>query len=513
MTDVAKPPTPGPTGGNGGTSTVAAVEGDIAGATTLKRNTLTLPEVLAQSVANAAPSAAMALLPLLVFLNAGNGSWLAFVIAVILMTCVGYCASQFAKRMNSAGGFYVWVTQALGPGAGHAAGWALQLGYIATGMATVFGFGIFGGDLLHRIIPAIDASNPVTLIVLFAVDTLLAVSVAIYDINLSARTSLTLEAISITAIVILCISIFVVRGPVDTAQFTFKGVVPGGVVIGIVLAIFAFVGFESAGSLGMEAKNPYKSVGRAIVGSAIFVGTFYVVVSYAQTLGFQPTNGGYAKSSSPMPDLAALIGAPVLAIVISAGITISVFACTLACINASARVALTMAHDGMGVPALTRTHAVRKTPNVAIWTVATPMLALPVLAILFKQSPVDGTGWTGTLATFGFMLAYALVSIGAPIYLRRINQPNPLVWVLGIVGLVSMIVVFYASWLPTTLNFILPFPPLTGLYVWLPYMWMAWTAIGLIWYFIVRAQSPHITQRVGGRFETEEKYKAARLES
>ena len=88
MTEVNRAPAPG---------------SGIAGETTLKRNTLTLPEVLAQSVANAAPSAAMALLPLLVFLNAGNGSWVAFVIAVVLMVCVGYCASQFAKRMNSAG--------------------------------------------------------------------------------------------------------------------------------------------------------------------------------------------------------------------------------------------------------------------------------------------------------------------------------------------------------------------------------------------------------------------------
>src|SRR5439155_15173093 len=98
--------------------------------------------------------------------------------------------------MNSAGGFYVWVTQALGPGAGHAAGWALQLGYIATGVATVFGFGIFGGDLLHRILGDVfDPLNPVLLVVLFAVDTLLAIGVAVYDINLSARTTLTLETI------------------------------------------------------------------------------------------------------------------------------------------------------------------------------------------------------------------------------------------------------------------------------------------------------------------------------
>jgi amino acid transporter len=103
---------------------------------------LSLPEVLAQSVANMAPSAAMALLPLLVFLNAGNGSWLSFVIALVLMLLVGFCITQFAKRTNASGSFYSWVRGSLGVGAGHTAGSALLLGYIATGMATVLGFGI-----------------------------------------------------------------------------------------------------------------------------------------------------------------------------------------------------------------------------------------------------------------------------------------------------------------------------------------------------------------------------------
>src|SRR5207237_8931473 len=108
-----------------------------------------LPEGMAQSVANMSPTGAMALLPLLVFLSAGNGSWISFLIAVVLMVCVGYCAAQFSRRATSAGSFYVWVTRGLGPGAGHTAGWALQLGYVATGVATILAFGIFGLDLLH----------------------------------------------------------------------------------------------------------------------------------------------------------------------------------------------------------------------------------------------------------------------------------------------------------------------------------------------------------------------------
>src|SRR5690348_17391819 len=82
--------------------------------TTLKAKVLSTPEVLAQSVANMAPSAAMALLPLFVFFSAGNALWLSFALGLLVMLMVGYCAAQFGKRINSAGSFYVWVTRALG---------------------------------------------------------------------------------------------------------------------------------------------------------------------------------------------------------------------------------------------------------------------------------------------------------------------------------------------------------------------------------------------------------------
>jgi amino acid transporter len=298
-----------------------------------------------------------------------------------------------------------------------------------------------------------------------------------------------------------------VRGPIDVKQFTFEGVVPGGMVVGVVLAIFAFVGFESAGSLGMEARNPYKNIGRAILWSAIAVGIFYVVVVYSQTAGFQPTNGGFAKSEAPMPDLAALLGYNWLAIIISGGITISALACTLACVNASARIALTMAHDGIGVRALQRTHRTHKTPVPAIVTVAVPMLLVPVIFVSLGQSPVDGTGWVGTLATFGFMLGYALVALAAPIFLRRLNITAVGVWITGIVGFLAMIIVFYANWLPQTIRIPgIKFPDLEGVYVWLPYVFFAWVAAGLVWYGIVRYRSPHIAEALGSRYEKPEEH-------
>src|SRR6185437_8515561 len=125
-----------------GGAMATTAETELGTDTTLKAKVLSTPEVLAQSVANMAPSAAMALLPLFVFFSAGNALWLSFALGLLVMLMVGYCAAQFGKRINSAGSFYVWVTRSLGPGAGHAAGWGLVLGYLFTGMACVLGFEI-----------------------------------------------------------------------------------------------------------------------------------------------------------------------------------------------------------------------------------------------------------------------------------------------------------------------------------------------------------------------------------
>jgi len=422
---------------------------------------------------------------------------------VILMVCVGYCAAQFSRRATSAGSFYVWVTRGLVPGAGHTAGGALQLGYVATGVATILGFGIFGADFLNRVSGgAIAADNRWVLTVLFLVDFFVPLAVAIMDMRLSARTSLTMEAISVSLILILCVAIWVHKGGIiDSAQWSLKGATVGGVVVGVVLAIFAFVGFESAGSLGMEARNPYRTIGQAILSSAFVVGLFYIVVSYSQIFGFEGTKSGFAKSAAPLPDLAGIAGLAWLAPIMDIAIAISLFACTLACINASARIAFTMAHDGMGLPSLTRAHDTHRTPHIAIWVVSVPMVVVSIIPVLGGGNAVELTGWVGTVATFGFMLAYALVSLAAPVFLGRLGVSNPLAVVLGAIGLLSMVFVFWANWLPQ----LIPggaFPALTGAFVWLPYVFLAWTVIGLVWYFVVRAQRPHIASKLGSRFES-----------
>ncbi|MBO0801606.1 MAG: APC family permease [Nocardiopsaceae bacterium] len=457
--------------------------------TALKEKVLSTPEVLAQSVANMAPSAAMALLPLLVFMSAGNALWLSFVLGLAVLLIVGYCAAQFATRINSAGSFYVWVTRALGPGAGSAAGWGLVLGYLFTGIATVIGFEIYADNFLTGF-GISSPDNHVVRTILYLVGGLGPAVMSVMDIRISQRTAFILETVSVGIILILCVATWVHNGTVlDTDELSLKGFAPGGMVVGIVLAIFAFVGFESAGALGQEARNPARSVPRAILWSCGVVGLFYLIVSYTQLAGFG--DGGFGKATAPLPQLASVAGLGWLGHFIAFGITCSMFACCLACLTAGSRMLLSLGRDGLLPGVFTRTSRKTRAPSVAIWTVTVPMIVIPVSFVAAGSTDTVLTGEEGTMATYGFMLAYALVSLAAPVYLKKIGTPKPLAWVLGIGGLAVMAFVFYVNWIPQAIpNGV--FPALAWPYSALPYVFIAWTAVGAAWYLAVRLRKPEV---------------------
>jgi amino acid transporter len=463
------------------------------GGITLQKRVLSTPEVLAQSVANMAPSAAMALLPLFVFLDAGNGAWLSFGISMVILLIVAYCAAQFATRINSAGSFYVWVTRAIGPGAGSAAGWGLVLGYLFTGVACVLGFEIYGDNFLVGW--GVAPSDHVVRGILYVVGGLAPAIMAVSDIKVSQRLAFILESISVTIILILCIAVYVHNGGViDTHQLTLKGAGTGGIVVGMVLAIFAFVGFESAGSLGQEAKDPSKSVPRAIMWSCAIIGVFYLIVTYTQVYGFGDT--AFGKASAPLPQLASVVGLGWLGHFIAIGITCSMFACALACLTAGSRMLLSLGHDGLLPKVFTHTSRRTHAPDVAIWAVAIPMTAVPVAYILAGSTDETLSSELGTLATYGFMIAYALVGLAAPIYLRKIGENKPLAWVFGLLGALTMLFVFYVNWIPTAIpNDI--FPALAWPYNALPYVFLGWTALGLVWYVTVKIRKPEVIQAAG----------------
>jgi amino acid transporter len=150
---------------------------------------------------------------------------------------------------------------------------------------------------------------------------------------------------------------------------------------------------------------------------------------------------------------------------------ISMFAGTLGCITAAARVLLLMAHNGLAHSTLRGTHARNDTPHVAI-LVTGIATTVPVLVLAARgASGLDVYGWVGSLATYGFIVTYGLVCVALPKYLLRHGALSGwgariIPWLAGTAMLLAMAGNLY------------PVPE--GPYGKMPYIYLAYLAAGLL---------------------------------
>jgi amino acid transporter len=250
-----------------------------------------------------------------------------------------------------------------------------------------------------------------------------------------------------------------------------RGASVSGMRLGLVLALFSFVGFESATALGEEAREPLKTIPRVLLQCVLVLGALFMVSAYAEVLGFQGSAVTLDKSPSPFHLLAAQAGAPALGLLVDVGAMVSMFACTLACITAAARVLLLMSHHGLTHAVLTRTHRRNDTPHVAVIAVSAAMLMITSVMAARGVASADIYGWMGSLAVYGFLTAYALVCLAVPGFLRRPGALTPLWAALAGVGVLAILLALAGTLYPV------PEAP----YSWLPYIYLVYLAAGLGW--------------------------------
>src|SRR6266403_4233259 len=425
-------------------------------------------ETLAQSVSTMAPTTTpVATIPLVCAL-AGNGTWLAYVLATGAVLLVGVCIARYAGYSASPGSLYKYAAMTLPPWLSAVAAWSLLLAYIATGSSVIGGFYHYANLLLR------DATGHGTSAALLAIAvTAVPMAIAWRDVKISARLMLWIEALSVTLIVILVVLVLVRFGwHWDWNQLHLSGISGSGLRLGLVLALFSFVGFESATTLGSEARNPLKTIPRAVIQSALLAGGIFTICAYTELLGQRTAGYDLGTSQAPMRVLAVVGGVPLLGVLIDIGALVSLFACTLACITAAARVLLLMSHKSLTHRSLRATHARNETPGRAI--VATGIAAVLPVAILAARGAggLDVYGWMGSLATYGFIVAYALVSIALPRYLRIHGVCRPGSRIIPWMACFAMLLALAGNLYPVP----------EGPYGRLPYVYLAYLAAGLLWF-------------------------------
>ena len=462
----------------------------------LRPECLSFSEVIAQSIANIAPTLTPTITAALIFTSAGVGTWLTFVFATTGLVFVGININQFARRSASPGSLYAYIARGLGPMAGVITGWALILAYIFTAMTMMCAFANYGEVLLGAV--GIQPSVGIALF-LIAVCVGSAWYVAYKDIELSTVVMLATEAASVGLIIILGLIVLAKKGTaIDTAQLTLQGANSGGIVSGLVLAVFSYVGFESATTLGDEAKNPLRTIPRAVIISTVISGLFFIVMSYIEVLGFQGTSIAFNKSEAPLSDLAKFSGVEFFGLLISIGATVSSFACALASLNAGARILFSMGRHGFFHNFVGQAHGRNETPHIAVTIASIATFLAPALTIATGTKVLDAYGYFGTIATYGFLVAYILISIAAPVYLYREHQLRLTDIIFAVMGVGFMIIPVLGSiGLPGNDLFPVPAAPYDSFPKW----FLLYIVLGGAWFMVLRARSPQIIQEMEADIE------------
>ena len=369
----------------------------------LRRGVLSPMETLAQSISTVAPTLTpVATIPLVAAL-AGNGTWLAYVLATVAILLVAWCIGRFARYSSSPGSLYSYVDDdpaAMARGNG--------------GVESVAGLRGHGREQYRRFLSlrehhASGRHRPCRFRRAACGDfhRRSRVDRLARRKNLGARRCSSIEVVSVTLhrhrVWRWCWSRHGLHG--DPNQLHLRGVTGSGFRLGLVLAMFSFVGFESATTLGSEARNPLKTIPRAVILTAFLGGVFFTICAYTEILGFGMGGQDLGTTDAPMHVLASVGGMPVLGLLIDLGALVSLVRGESRlhhrrCARAAADVA--QRTDARFTPS-PRTRETKRPPARSSPRVSRRFFLWPSLP-REATSGLDVYGWLGSLATYGFIV-------------------------------------------------------------------------------------------------------------
>ncbi|MCU1648565.1 MAG: hypothetical protein JWN03_8840 [Nocardia sp.] len=412
----------------------------------LTRRKLPFLPVFAQSVAAIAPSGTAAVTPPFVISAVGGGaSVLVFVAAGLLATCVALLLRPMAQRLAVSGGLYTYVAQGLGPTVAIPVGWSAIVGYGSVSVAGLIAVGTYVNQVgVAAGLSGFGSTAAIILVLLVAAG--VAVLLMVRGIRVSAGATLLIECVSVAVVLALMIYLLT-RGGHELRVPHEYAAQPGtgNLAMSAVVAISAFVGFESATTLSSESYRPFRSVPRTLLWTPVAAGVIYVVAVCAESIALGGGSAVPSGSETPVTDLLIQDNAHVLAAVVDLGIAASFFACTVASINALVRVLFTMGREGIAPAVVGRAHPRFHTPAHAIVLTMGVVTACAVGALLAGTEPQDGIRSFLTLSALGYLGSYVPACLAGPALLRRIHESSRPLTILGTVTAVLLALLVAAA--------------------------------------------------------------------
>lgn len=321
---------------------------------------------------------------------------LAYAITLVAMFFTARSYARMSVAYPYAGSAYVYAQRSFGPGVGFLAGWSLMLDYLFLPMINYLVIGIY----LNAAFPAVPQW-------VFIVASILLVTVLnIIGIVSVARANfviIAVQALFIVAFVALTLASIGGTGQVDLlAPFAGDGSVEGAGVLfaGAAVLCLSFLGFDAVSTLSEEAKDPTRSVPRAIMVTTVAAGVIFILLSYLSQLVF-PSND-FASVDSAALDVMGAAGGEFLAVFFTAAYIAGATGSALTSQASVARILYAMGRDRVLPRAVFgRLSARFRTPVIAILVVS----AISLLAVVIDL------GLLVEMISFGALIAFSVVNL------------------------------------------------------------------------------------------------------
>jgi amino acid transporter len=200
------------------------------------------------------------------------------------------------------------------------------------------------------------------------------------------------------------------------------------------------------------------------------IGLLYLVMTYLLVGLGRKFGIALDQLETPFDTLAKANHLSLLGTLSSVGVALSYFACTLGSINAGSRALYSMSEDGYFFRPFGRAHPVNATPHRAIALIGLISIAVPLVMLCCGTGLYSVIDLVSQLAALGFIGAYFMVCLAAPIFLRQMGS---LTWrgvAASVAALILLSVVMVQS--------VFPVPPAPACY--LPYIYVAIVAAGIL---------------------------------
>lgn len=367
--------------------------------------TLGLPSLVLLGLAYMTPIIVLGIFGVIAEISSGASSS-AYLFALVVMLFTAHSYGRMAVAYPTSGSAYTYVRRSIDSRAGFLVGWAVLLDYLFLPMV----IWLIGGAYLQAQFPGV---LPAVWILLFIVITSVINALGIRVADRANFALMAFQVLVVAAFVALSIGTVVASegagGLISTGPFVGDGAGLAGITAGAAVAAYSFLGFDAVTTFAEEAKDPKRTMPRAILLVALIGGAIFVLVSYTTQL-VRP-GGVFEDSGSAAFDIAITIGGNVFGAIFLAGLVVAQFASGLSAQAAGSRLLYVMGRDGV-LP--------KRIFGQLNEQFRTPVGSLIVIGIVGLLALVLDITTSTSFINFGAFLAFTAVNIAViAYYLRR----------------------------------------------------------------------------------------------